>query len=355
MRTSVSRSVLPLFLSAAVANTAHATYLEADGRLRVEGASWKDTRVYVVPAFGKPYELELKDTRFTIPLPLQEEYLLSFEHPDCPTKQIVINAHVPEFMSAQGFDFPFLVTLSYLPEEDRFQYEGPVGFVRYSPPTADFIYSTQYNIIRPRKMLERLDDLRQAPAAPLAPAPILTASGAAGKRSAAGPKGEEVMLERAQLTEISAPPPLPPVVREELDRLAVRPPERLGRKLAYEPVRMNDVTSIGSPIVHVERSAPHAVAVEKKTIAPPTARPVRVVSVSTPQLGTACDEEEALVEPRRVTYIKRISQDGICTELRKVVHAYGGVFFFRNGVSITQRDHEQAIGAHSVEPMSASN
>ena len=62
-----------------------------------------------------------------------------------------------------------------------------------------------------------------------------------------------------------------------------------------------------------------------------------------PAVQGQCNEQEMIVEQRRVTYINRASREGSCTELRKVVHAYGAVFYFQDGSSITEWMYQQGM------------
>jgi hypothetical protein len=54
--------------------------------------------------------------------------------------------------------------------------------------------------------------------------------------------------------------------------------------------------------------------------------------------------EQLIVEPRSVTTIIRLQEQGHTTEYRRVSHAYGAVYFFRNGESVTEREFEGVRG-----------
>ena len=336
---------LLLMMATSIAIPGKAASLEADGRLRVEGASWKETRVFVVPAIGNPYELQLSDTRFTIMLPLQDEYLLSFEREGCPTKQIIVNANVPARMSGQQFTFPFLVTLSYLPEEDRFEYDGPVGFVRYDAAKADFTHSTQYNVKRGKHMIERLEHLRQGPlAAPGVNASTLAAAATSSGTAVSGPAPTEDPIDVPPAEVVNVVPAIPLVERATLERLELRTPPMVVRHLPRDPLGTGDGTFLGTSIAAEEHKVSTA-DLPKKVDASPVLRAVQHKPRPLVSPPCSCEAQETIIESRRVTYIARAMRDGVCRELRKVVHGYGGVFYFEDARSITARDHEQAISS----------
>ncbi|MFZ1686415.1 MAG: hypothetical protein WAU70_03275 [Flavobacteriales bacterium] len=346
---------LPLVLFSLCSTTGplYAASLQADGRLRVEGASWKGTRVFVVPTVGAAYEFELSDTRFTIPLTYQDRYMLSFEHEGCPMKQILIDTRVPEQLESEEFGFPFQVTLTYMPENERFEYDGPVGFVRFSAATVDFTYTTQYGMKQHERMDEQLSLLRLAPS----DRDELSRKGLSGgmiTRILPGDtKTSAPAVEVLSAIADHAIPPVEEVVpRSSLEHLGLRPTvpsHHVPRGVPIQGYRVPE----GAP--HFPGVGQPRIAATPTQQAPNAAAIVRSVPARAACLGveSPCGSREVIKEPRRVTYISRSSHDGACTELRKVVHAYGAVFFFRNGSSTTEWLYLHAlenVGALSVIP-----
>jgi hypothetical protein len=59
-----------------------------------------------------------------------------------------------------------------------------------------------------------------------------------------------------------------------------------------------------------------------------------------------------IIEARWVAHIVRFTEQmGTVHEYRKVVHAFGGVYFFKDGLSITERAFDEAT-VIGVEPRS---
>src|SRR5436189_56048 len=77
------------------------------------------------------------------------------------------------------FDFPFQVTLEPRPDGQRFEYAGPVGYIRYYPERKDFGYDTDYSrkadpILAKRMELATTDLKTSGPSAEPVPAAVLS-------------------------------------------------------------------------------------------------------------------------------------------------------------------------------------
>ena len=71
--------------------------------------------------------------------------------------------------------------------------------------------------------------------------------------------------------------------------------------------------------------------------------PLRPSAERTLQNVSISRSEEVIAEPRRTTHIVRFVQStGTVHEYRKVVHVYGGIYYFQDGISITGRAFEEA-------------
>lgn len=92
--------------------------------------------------------------------------------------------------------------------------------------------------------------------------------------------------------------------------------------------------------------------VKQASVSTPARMPVETPLVRkdvrpvTAQLPAVIDDrghyEQLIVEPRRVTTVIRLVDNGHTTEYRRVAHAYGAVFFFRNGESCAEGTFEAA-------------
>lgn len=322
----------------------HARSVSADGLLRVEGASWQGTRVFVVPATGQAYEFELTDVRFILPLVANERYMLSFERIGCPTKQVLFDTHLPDHVTSVDLVFPFQVTLSYLPVSERFEYDGPVGFVHYSAAVSDFVFTTQYKLKQQKNMTERLDVLRLAP-------PHNDAAQATSVSSVPFPATPLV----APSSEPEAPEvgttPLVPIAHviaegETLDRSTMKVSTLPQVELRMDPIQVQP-SALDIPLEVLLPSVVPLVVLEPVRAPALSTSVVPAVGAQVDRSGTSpsCEHHEVLIEPRRITYITRPKREGGCTELRKVVHAYGAVFYFHDRSSITERMYQNALAA----------
>jgi len=333
MKTSTLTTTL--LLAATGATVSAAEHVKADGVLRVQGNSWTETRVFVVSNNNDGYEFELNSEKFSMELGLNESYMVSFENPGCPTKQIIFDTNVPERTATREFSFPFQVTLTQMPADAQFEYAGPVGFVQYTKDEADFTYTTDYNVKDQERMMERLELLRNAGGVRNAPKPSVASAAviAAVLHTAPAP---------APVAAI-APVAAPAVVRESLDMMAVRTTGATATTLGAVPAFRGYGNAMGTSIAIERPSVTPATTISKK-VQPAVAAKVRVRTVIAPAQPANCNESETITEGSRIVRITRTVQNGQCTELRKVSHSYGGVFFFQDGVSITDREYTSAIG-----------
>lgn len=332
-----------LFIISAV-HPLHARSVSADGLLRVEGASWQGTRVFVVPATGQAYEFELTAVRFILPLVANELYMLSFERIGCPTKQVLFDTHLPDHVTSVDLVFPFQVTLSYLPVSERFEYEGPVGFVRYSAAVSDFVFTTQYRLKRQKNMTERLDVLRLVP-------PHNDAAQATSVSSVPFPATPLVAMSTEPVAPEVGTTPLVPIAHviaehETVDRTTMKVSTLPQEELPLDPIQVEP--SVAD--MPLEGPLPSVVPiVVSEPVIPPTIStpvvPVERAHIDRAAAPPLCEHHEVVIEPRRITYITRPKREGGCTELRKVVHAYGAVFYFHDHSSITERMYQSALAA----------
>jgi|GEM_PF-566658 len=116
------------------------------GKMKVDGGSVDGCRV-VVYRNGEKVRTVTDDLRkFSMPLDLNQNYILSFEKDGFVTKKLSFDTHAPVSAVQNGLlPFDFVVSLFK-------QYEGvntvvfnqPVGVIRYSTELGDFDYDTDY-------------------------------------------------------------------------------------------------------------------------------------------------------------------------------------------------------------------
>ena len=60
-------------------------------------------------------------------------------------------------------------------------------------------------------------------------------------------------------------------------------------------------------------------------------------------------DEELTVEPNTLTTRITLTRAGVSTEYRRIVHKWGGVFYFKNGESCSKEVYEKEAMAGHVE------
>ncbi len=335
--------------------------LNADGILIVKGADVSSARITIVPAHAAAYALQSATKRFTLRLPMDDTYLVSFVREGCPTKELYFDTRVPVEFAAKDFDFPFQVTLEHVDADRLFSYEGPVGFVRYQHPITDFGYETNYVVKVEEEMHERMRQMGSTGTDPKvihtpAVATVVDVSRDGSERTVkaattleeedgvlaatvsevprlvhtlAGPKAPEV--EVVAVIEASMETTAAPIAETQTPTPQVQPEPAVVHE---NPVAMPVITSV----VPVQRpmTSPVPVAKEEVTADSASSAPPAIHVVNGIERRR---EEEVLVEQRMVIRVVRfVREDGeVLDEVRKVTHAFGGVYYFHNERSITER------------------
>ena len=303
--------------------------LRLDGILIVKGLPLDGAQVIVLTKDGEAQVLTEGLSHFTLSLDLQKDYLVSFERPGCVSKQLRFNTNVPaERLNAEGFRFPFQVTLEPAPDGQRMEYAGPVGYIHFDQKLNDFSYSTDYRVLKETFLAEQLE-LVQTQLRPKLP-PVTS--------RVAAPANEELLVESTR------------------SHTRVEPAKPLG---PYE--MMAPVVSRTPPMVHVlgssEVPSPPAVMRSEPTPAPvvdhvnaipPTRTPEKPVkAVVSPQPLTVDEatgvEKEVQVDSLRVITITRFQKGTDTKEYRRVVSYYGGTTYFCNGSACSENTYQQAI------------
>lgn len=305
------------------ANTAQ---LHLDGIVIVKQLPLDGTKVIVVDREG-PSTVITRDLRhFSLPLDLDRTYLLSFEREGCVTKQLLFDTKVPErYMASAPFSFPFQVTLEQPPADAPFAYAGPVGFVRFYDDIKDFGYDTDYSIARDAVLVQRLDLAREgASPAPATAQTLKAAPLPAPVPSADAPQGAFEEL-APTLTEV------PPLVHNTGNTSATVAP--LQHVPIARPASLPRSMPKPAPAPLAAPAAPPLTSSSALLASPTTAQRT---APAARVLDDQARSEQLIVEPRRVTTVIRLTQNGHTTEYRRVAHDYGAVYFFRNGESCAE-------------------
>lgn len=309
--------------------------LHADGLFIVQGAALDRAIVHVVPSGAKAYSLPMGTARFVLDLPVNDTYLVSFERPGCPTKEIYFDTSVPVERHTEDFTFRFKVTLEHLTKERMFTYEGPVGFVRYMHELNDFGYETQYVMKMNRDLKERMEEYKGSGVDPKVIDVPRSARVVDRKR-------DGTVTETRPAEELITTGDVAPIVRE-VPRMIhrLRSSNASSPAPEVEQVRVTEVellpAEISAPITELPLEPVALVAPIPETpeaVVIPEA--LTVAPVLDADAASIVREEELIVEPRWICKVVRIiDANGRTQEFRKVTHSYGATFFFLNGQSIT--------------------
>lgn len=330
-------SYLPILLAATLSSQsafADRGNVQANGLFIVRGAAMDRAIVRVVPTGAKAYSLPLGTERFILDLPLNDTYLVSFERPGCPTKELYFDTSVPVEQHAEGFEFRFKVILQHVEKERMFSYEGPVGFVRYMHQLKDFGYETNYVVKVDEKLKERMEGYKVTGVDPQGELPPMAAL--VVDRNLDGSS-----MEPLPSTAPIAIGDIAPIVREVSPMV-----HRLGtpEEAIEEPEVGGPTASRGDFLPMMEAAAIKELPLEPAVLVIPTvitpkdevADTMSAVPLSTAIAASKQREEELIVEPRWVSKVVRVTHpNGRVEEFRKVEHSYGATFFFHNGQSIT--------------------
>ncbi len=319
---------LVMLIAAPHAISAARGTLYADCILQIKGAQRTGTTITVMPGGSPAYVLSPTTNRFMLELPLDETYLITFEHPDRVTKQLYFDTTVPVEHHAADFDFPLKVVLEH--ERNDFTYAGPVGYIHYEHSITDFSYETDYTVKMNGSFLERMEVLHRTGADPMGvpeplasperahppvvedPGPIEPGTTLAPVLSRVPPRVQRPVIEPVE----------PHIPQGSLEEIVVEPVVSDARKLP-EPK---------TPVHHIPRNVP-------------TARPQPLPEEDpAPVRANVQREEEQFVESSRVTTIVRYRWDhGRTLEFRRVVHHYGAVFYFQDGQSIPEHRYADGV------------
>lgn len=326
--------------------------LYADGIVRVQGADWRDSRVTVIPEFGDAFEIPLTSTHFKLDLGLESSYLVRAAHADCAAKEVVFDLHVPAAYRGQDFQFPFEIILeAFKSKEEKFAYAKPVGVVYFDPAKEDFTYTTEYERIEQARAVSSLADrmnehimLHPEQADLLADYAALFAN---------DPNAAPLDTAARDHEQPKKAPPIP-LAHDTvtLEPLATHPVQEVGTAAPAAPTLITPQedavpTPPSLPVMASSRTpAP-------SDIAPAVELPRPESRISTqfsvPQTADPHAMREFNQLPTMLIQIDRFGYADSTVELRKVTHAYGAVFYFKDGYSITERAYLEEISRNGYQ------
>ncbi len=315
-----------------VAVSATNAVLEVDGILRVKSLKLEGSRMIIIDKQGGTEVIDQGLARFKRTLPLQTSLLIAFERPGCVTKELYFDTHVPaEAMAHAPFQFPFQVTLEPLPEGQQFEYAGPVGYIRYHEEAEDFAYDTDYSRKADPVLAERMrtvmNDLYDR------------APGVASPHPAPGKLPDPSVTN--EVREVSDPFSIVVPTRASHAPL-VHPTGRTAQEVVTEEAPTVAIPE--PPVVAMVVEAPPVVEAPAPPLPPIVEEPVVAAVVEAPVPSSVQRSEDTIVEARRViTVVRYTDEAGRADEFRRVYHHYGGVFYFRNGTSCSERTYAEGI------------
>lgn len=303
--------------------------LKIDGIVRVKEVPFQGARMIILSREDSERVVTTDLDHFQMSLELQSAYLFSFERADCVTKELYFDTHVPaEFLDRAPFDFPFKVTLEPPPPGYHFEYVGPVGYIRFYPEHKDFGYDTDYTRKGDPLLHERMKAVQARLDGP-AIAPALLSTGDVPVPMPAGVLASEVMVEENDSIVPAEITSAPRIHRTGEGSMSSERPRRIATR--YTSLSRPRIRP--SPMTAIEHAPP--------AIAKAPERPPDVLEESPMRVDRT---EELITERNRVTTIVRITRGGDVTEYRRVAHAYGPVFYFKDGESCSDRVYLEGVG-----------
>ncbi|MCB9170167.1 MAG: hypothetical protein H6594_07445 [Flavobacteriales bacterium] len=347
------------------------------GRTKIEGGGMDGARIVVYKDGEKERTLSDGVGKFDLELDFGHKYILSFEKEGWVTKKLVFDTHAPAEAIANGF-VPFEFAVSLFKQYDDINivvFNQPVGIIRYEPSVDDFDYDTDYT----KSIQSQLEDVQeqvankqkeeekntkeeakrqaaeakqQAKAEAEARKQAEERAREEADRAEAARKEQERKAEQARQEaeaaqaeavkdEQAVPPPKPPVKEAEKPARAPSP-----RMVAHNGLTAD--VNVGEDGRRVDQATAGD---EDSPVRPARADPGAEERPTVPVIvEEVVRDEELQVEPNSLTTRITLTQGGVATEYERIVHKWGGVFYFKNGASCTREIYEKEALAGHVEP-----
>ncbi|MEZ4738212.1 MAG: hypothetical protein R2818_02390 [Flavobacteriales bacterium] len=373
-----------------------------NGRMKVEGSDLDGARAVVMKDGVRERTITVNLNKFSLDLDLNANYIISFEKEGYVSKKLSFNTHAPLEAVPNGFT-PFDFAVSLFKQYDDINivvFNQPVGMIRFDNRAGDFDYDTDYTRSIQTQLQEVLDKVAkrekdeaanakereqraaaeakekakaEAEAAKLAEARAKAAAEAAKqeearlKAEAAAAKeaedraiaeakqrdqAEAQRLEnerKAQQTKaqqvaekpkVEAPAPVEkpaPKVVPKADPLPKPEPRPVAQRSAPDPMKSlvvegGDTRREIRPVIVEEAPRSALATVNKRDETRPNQE------VDEPEVVR---EEQLLVEANSVTTVVRLTLAEKVDEYRRVVHKWGGNYYFKNGEACTQEVYQR--------------
>ena len=350
------------------------------GRVKVEGGGLENTKVVVYKNGEKDRVITSGLGKFNLDLALNANYVLSFEKDGFVTKKLVFDTKVPADAAANGFA-PFEFAVSLFKQYDDINivvFNQPVGMIRYEASVDDFDYDTDYTKSIQSQLQAVMEQVEQkqaeeqqaaweqersaaeaAKAKAQAEAEAKRAAEAAAKdeakrkaaeeaeaarlaasarkaeeerKAAEARKAEEERKAAASAAKAELPPRPAPVVTAKEEPPPPPPAPRVTRNaLSARVVEGEDGRRAQVPVAGEEASPVRPAPAQQGAEDRPE-EPAHVAEV--------VREEQLVVEPNKVMTVIRLEREGVSTEFKRIVHKWGGIYYFKNGDSCSREVYE---------------
>ncbi len=363
-----------------------------NGRMKVDGSDLGGARVVVYRNGTKEKTITTNLNHFSLDLAFNSNYVLSFEKDGFVAKKLQFDTRLPSSAIARDYA-PFEFAVSLFKQYDDMNivvFNQPVGKIRYEAAQDDFDYDTDYTKSIQSQLQQAVSEVekKQKEEARIAAANAKQQAAdakAQAKAEAEAKKLEEVRAkeEQARIAEAERAEQARKDVeaKAELERAATAQRELEQRKAAEmkaaaptpkpasqamaampEPIPAKEVpakrdapspkvvtnTSMAAPRVEQEhRRSTSANLVEEPS---PVTKARSVLSAESPGFPERSADrpvrwEELIIEPAKVMTVIRLELGDSATEYRKVIHKWGGTFYFKNGGTCSQQVYEkEALG-----------
>ena len=363
--SSIRIQLLFLFLAVAAPLTAQHGF-RINGRFKVEAGDLRDARVVVIKDGQEDHTLTDGLSRFDLLLDYGHKYVLEFRKEGYVTKKILFNTECPAAAQANGFaPFEFAVALfKQYDDVNIVVFNQPVGIIRYEPALDDFDYDTDYTKSIQSQLDEAMAQMaekekeeeqrskEQARAEAKAQKEAakeqerlekerMEAEARAAeeaRKAAEAAKAEEERLQeeaRARAREEEREPAPPPVAREEPKptKKPVPPPPPVRNELKAEATAGSDTRRT----FQVRSGEEESRMADAETRDPGPEEP----ELAQPMVQDVVRTEDLVVGPNQVVTTILLESERERHEYKRIVHKWGGTFYFKDGAAITREIYER--------------
>lgn len=367
-----------------------------NGRVKIEGGDLEGSRVVVFKNGVKERTITAGLNKFSLDLEINQSYVMSFEKNGFVAKKISFNTKAPAEAVPNGFT-PFDFAVSLFKQYDDINlvvFNQPVGMIHYDSKLGDFDYDTDYTKSIQSQLEEVLQKVEQKQKEEVAAAKVEQARAAETAKAAAKAdvqakkdadvlakaeekrKEDERKLEEARLAEerktaqkleleqkakeaakpqIAEKPAEKPVEKPKPDPkpepVAPPPPAPVAKvKIPTPKPQVHTLASKPNSGEDSRRSVPMSMAEEPSPVAMAKVNVKNEKRVDEPtDQPEVVRNEELLVESNRVTTVIKVTMGEHADEYRKVVHKWGGQFYFKNGITCSQLQYDSVTSGQNED------